>query len=202
MYLSPNHRLRWGMTVPLALAPLVAVVALAVFLAWSGGQFLGQLSLAALVDVAWQSTREVFGLSLLFLGTVASTMLALGLAVPIGLAASLYLALYASPFHRTLADAAIALLGGIPSVVIGLWSMVWIVPLAGHSLATATLVLTLMITPTFTLLSGAALRQVPADLVEAVRALGVNEWGIAWVVLRQARGVAGRRNIGGGTRAR
>ncbi len=187
MYRSPNDILRWGATVPLALLPLVAVLALGVFLAWSGGYFLSHLALPELGTLTWQPLREQFGLTLLLMGTMASTLLALALAVPIGLAAALYLALYASPHHRTLADAAIALLGGIPSVVIGLWSMVWIVPVAGNSLASATLVLALMITPTFALLAGAALRQVPADLVEAVRALGVNEWGTVGVALRQAR---------------
>ena len=74
---------------------------------------------------------------------------------------------------RAAANAAIGLLGGIPSVVIGLWAMTWVVPLFGNSWISASVVLALMIVPTINLLSGAALRLVPADLLEASRALGI-----------------------------
>ncbi|ETX05130.1 PstC family ABC transporter permease [Candidatus Entotheonella palauensis] len=186
MYRAHNDILRWSVVVQLGFLPFLAVLALGGFLAWSGSSLLYHLSLPDLATAVWQPLRQQYGLALLLIGTMTSTVLALLIAIPIGLGAALYLALYANATIRTIADACIALLGGIPSVIIGLWGMIWIVPAAGNSLSAAALVLALMITPTFTLLAGAALRQAPADLVEAVRALGVNEWGTAGVVLRHA----------------
>jgi len=120
----------------------------------------------------------------------------MAMALPVGLAAALYLTLYAGPRVRAVADAMVAVLGSVPSVVLGLWGMTWIVPAVGNSLAAASLVLALMITPTFTLLASAALRQVPADLVEAVRALGVGEDVAAGVVVRHASwGIFGAANL-------
>jgi len=183
----PNDTWRWGMTAQLGLMAPLAIVVLATFLALSGISAVRQIPFTELIATVWLPLRGHFGLVLLFVGTAASTILALGLAIPIGLSAALYLALYATPTVRSLADASIALLGGMPSVVIGLWAMTWIVPMAGNSLLAAVLVLALMITPTFTLLAGASLRQSPADLVEAVQALGVSEWHIVSMVVQHAR---------------
>jgi phosphate transport system permease protein len=163
------------------------VAALAVYLVAGGAGALRQIPLGELASSTWLPLDERFGMLPLALGTLATTVLALAVAIPVGLAAALFLTLHAGPRLRAFADSAVALLGGLPSVVIGLWGLTWIVPLAGNSLASASLVLALAIVPTFTLLSGAALRQVPADLVEAVRALGVGDDVAAVVLLRHAR---------------
>ncbi len=182
----------WNVTTKLGLMPPIAVVGLGGFLIFNGMGVFQEVSLGDFLSLQWQPIRQQFGIPLIVLGTLLSTILALGLAVPIGLSAALYLTLYASPKVRAISDASIALLGGMPSVVIGLWAMVWIVPSVGNSLAAASLTLALMITPTFTLLAGAALRQAPPDLVEATRALGVSEGITAWVLVRHARwGVLG-----------
>lgn len=189
---DPERRAGWAAVGAAGLVPVTAVAAVAVFLVGGGARALGELSPAALAGTAWLPLDGSFGLAPLLLGTLASTLLALALALPVGLAAALYLVLHAGPRVRAAVDAMVAVLNGVPSVVIGLWGMTWIVPLAGNSLAAASLVLALMIAPTLTLLAGAALRQVPADLVEAARALGVGGDLVARVMLRHARrGVLG-----------
>ena len=192
------HLERWGwrLTAGLGLVPPLAVLGLVVFLAMNGAAALGGVRPVELLSMTWLPLGHRFGLLPLFLGTVASTLLGLVLALPIGLAAALYLTLYAGPRMRAVADALVATLGSMPSVVLGLWGMTWIVPQVGNSLAAAALVLALMITPTFTLLAGASLRQVPADLVDAVRALGVGEDVAAGVVVRHAGwGIFGAANL-------
>lgn len=133
----PNDTWRWGVTAQLGLMVPLAILALGTFLALSGISAVRQIPVPELVVTEWLPMRGHFGLVLLFVGTAASTILALTLAIPIGLSAALYLALYATPTVRSLADASIALLGGMPSVVIGLWAMTWIVPVAGNSLFAA-----------------------------------------------------------------
>ena len=90
--------------------------------------------------------------------------------------------------------ALLALLAGMPSVVIGLWGLVSLVPLMaawqppGTHLLTATLVLALMILPTVALTSASALRSLPADWLRGASALGLSRWGtILGVALPGAR---------------
>ncbi len=193
---SSAERLGWGLTAGLGIVPPLAVVALGGYLLATSAAALRTLSPAEMASFTWSPLAGRFGILPLFLGTAASTTLAMALAIPIGLAAALYLTLYAGPRIRPVADSAVALLGSVPSVVVGLWGMTWIVPATGNSLAAAALVLALMITPTFTLLAGAALRQVPAEVPEAVRALGVGEDVAAGVVVRHAGwGIFGAANL-------
>lgn len=181
-----DPRLGWAVTIVLGLLPPLAVALLGLDLLRGAGGALTSIAWSELAATDWAPGDGSFGLAPLVLGTLLSSVLALVLTLPVGLAAALYLVLHARPVMRTLIDSALALLGGMPSVVIGLWGMSWIVPLAGNSLAAAALVLALMIAPTFTLLSGAALRQVPAADVEALRALGIGDDAIAFELLHRA----------------
>ena len=187
MFRCIDDRWGWTLIVGLSVLPLIAVVALGGFLVINCAGALAQLSLHQFTTNTWSPALGHFGLLPLLLGTLAITLLSLVVAIPVGLNTAVYLTLFASPRVRAGAEAAVAVLGGLPSVVIGLWGMTWIVPLFGNSLASGSLVLAMMITPTFTLLATAALRQVPADVVETARSLGVGDGATARVVLRHAR---------------
>jgi len=171
----------------LGLVPVLAILALAIFLFWNAAGASGQIGLRELAATEWSPQQGRYGVALLLTGTLAVTALALFLAVPVALCAAGYLALSAGGKVRAAANAAIGLLGGIPSVVIGLWAMTWVVPVFGNSWISASVALALMIVPTITLLSGAALRLVPADLLEASRALGMSEGIVARVAFHHAR---------------
>lgn len=182
---SPEYG-RWVALGALGTGPLWATLALAVFLGVAGGRALIEQGWS-LGGLRWAPHSGNFGVWSLVAGTTAAASLALALALPVGLAAAVYLALYAGAGVRRVCDAAIGLLGSMPSVVLGLWGMTWVVPHLGNSLASAAIVLAVMITPTFALLAGAALRQVPAKLVETSRALPVGEAAVAGVLLSWAR---------------
>lgn len=187
-----NEPVAWALTGLAGIVPPLTVLALAVFLLLESGKALAGIPAASFFGQTWAPLEGQFGLLPIVAGTFASTALALLIAVPIGLAAALHLSLYANRKFKLIGDTSVALLGGLPSVVIGLWGMNWIVPLAGNSLGAATLVLALMITPTFTLLAGAAIRQVPADVLETVHSLGVSEAVTVRTIVRHARwGIAG-----------
>jgi len=187
----------WACALGLGLVPIFAILGLAIFLFWNAAGASAQIGLPELAATEWSPQQGRYGVVLLLAGTLSVTALALCLAVPVALFAAGYLALYARGKVRAAANAAIGLLGGIPSVVIGLWAMTWIVPLFGNSWISASVVLALMIVPTITLLSGAALRLVPADLLEASRALGMSEGIVARVAFHHARwGILGAVILG------
>jgi len=187
----------WTGTIGLGALPILAIFALAIFLFWNATAAAGQIGLRELATTEWLPQQSRYGVARLLIGTLAVTALALCLAVPVTLFSAGYLSLYARRKVRAAANAVIGLLGGIPSVVIGLWAMTWIVPLFGNSWISASLVLALMIAPTITLLSGAALRLVPADLLEASRALGVDEAIVSRVAFHHARrGILGAVVLG------
>lgn len=190
-------RCYWAGAIGLGVLPVLAIFALAIFLFWNGVGALTEIGLRELATTVWMPRQGRYGVVLLLAGTLVVTLLALGLAVPVALSAAGYLALSAGRRVRSAANVAIGLLGSTPSVVIGLWAMTWIVPRWGNSWMSASLVLALMILPTVTLVSGAALRLVPADLLETSRALGVSE-GIVWrVAFHHARwGILGAVVLG------
>jgi phosphate transport system permease protein len=183
------NRARWCWTGAIGLGALqvLAIFGLVIFLFWNAAGAAAQIGPQELAGPEWLPQQSRYGVTRLLAGTLGVTALSLCLAVPLALSAAGYLSLYAGRKVRAAANAAIGLLGGIPSVVIGLWAMTWIVPHFGNSWISASLVLALMIVPTMTLLSGAALRLVPADLLEASRALGVGEAIVSRVAFHHAR---------------
>jgi len=141
-------------------------------------------------------------------GTLVTTVFAVVLALVISVLAAIFLTEFApAPMRRAL-DPVIRLLAAVPSVVYGLigilaiapWinghlisngrkaSVGYVVQLNGADLATATVILAVMITPIMVALIAAALASVPRSWHEGSVALGVNRWRtIVRVSLRTAR---------------
>ena len=116
--------------------------------------------------------------------TLLSTLGALLLATPLGIASALFTRYYAPPALAAWYRRLIELLAGIPSVVYGLWGLTTLAPLVGQlhppgvSLLTAILVLALMILPTIALTVDSALRAVPVAYHHSAAALGLSRWAI------------------------
>lgn len=147
----------------------------------------------------WRPNRDTYGVLPMIFGTAASSIMALLVALPLGVAVALFLSENFLPeaaryFFRMMLE----MLAATPSVVYGLWGIFTIVPLVhhygnmiarhsgsipflkgpayGNSLLTASLVLALMILPTITSLSRSALAAVPESLREGAYALGATRW--------------------------
>ena len=152
-----------------------------------------------ITGVQWSPNREVFGVLPVLIGTAASSLLALLLALPLGLAIAIFLSEdFLPPPVRQLIRFVIELLAAIPSVVYGLWGIFVVIPLVqtygailaeklgflpffhgpayGNSLLTASLVLALMVLPTITAISRSSLVAVPYTLREGSYALGATRW--------------------------
>lgn len=143
----------------------------------------------------WYPLEGRFGMSPMILSSLAVTVGAITLALPLGLGSAIFLQFYAiSPLARSF-RLLLNLLAGIPSVVFGLWGLTQLVPLItswqppGASLLAAILVLSLMILPTIALTSASALASVPKDLVTGSIALGLRRktWIIS-VLIPAAKG--------------
>ncbi len=73
-----------------------------------------------------------FGIIPLFVGTLLIALIALALAVPIGLMTAIYLSEYASPRFRAIAKPTLEVLAGIPTVVYGFFAALTVAPAIRH----------------------------------------------------------------------
>lgn len=128
-----------------------------------------------------------FGAVPLFAGTLLITLIAMCVAVPIGLLTAVYLNEYSSDRLRAIAKPLLEILAGIPTVVYGFFAAVTVAPLvrsvgealglqvaAGSALA-AGLVMGIMIIPLVSSMSDDAIRSVPRELRDGSQALGATQ---------------------------
>ena len=126
----------------------------------------------------------LMGVMPLLLGTLMVSFFAILFALPLGLAASIYLAEIADERVRRILKPVIELLAGIPSVVYGFFGLVIIVPFVqnafnlpvGETALAGSIVLAIMALPTIITVSEDALRTTPRAMKEASLALGASQW--------------------------
>jgi phosphate transport system permease protein len=129
-------------------------------------------------DQGWYPLEGMFGIAPMIWASLAITLGAILLALPLGLASAIFMQFYAPKSVAKGYRLIINLLAGIPSVIYGLWGLTELVPLLaqfqppGVSLLAAILVLTLMILPTIAMTSSSALAAVPSELLKGALALG------------------------------
>jgi phosphate transport system permease protein len=127
----------------------------------------------------------------LILGTLWVSLGALLLALPLGLAAAVYISEIASDNVRKILKPLIELLAGIPSVVYGFFGLVIIVPLiqqlfnipVGESALAGSIILGIMALPTIITISEDAMRNTPRAMKEASLALGATKWQTIYKVI-------------------
>lgn len=142
----------------------------------------------------WFPTSGLFNLLPMLWATLAASLGALLLALPLGLASAVFSHFYAPRWLVLPLRRVMMLLAGIPSVVYGLWGLTVLVPLIagweppGASLLAAILILALMVLPTVALTSEAALAAVAPANLQGAAALGLSRKGIVLgVALPEAR---------------
>ena len=137
-----------------------------------------------LTGTVWSANIEPhqFGVLALVASTSLVALIALLVAVPLGLLAAIYLAEYASGRVRNVVKPLLETIAGIPTIVLGFFGLTFITPnllkpIFGSSIGTfnglaAGLVVGLLITPLIASLSEDALRAVPRGLREGSLAMG------------------------------
>jgi len=125
-----------------------------------------------------------FGVVPLITATLWTTVLALLIAIPLGLGAAIFLAEYASPRLRKILKPVLEILAGIPTVVYGFFALQFVqatvfrewlqLPTGAFSVLAAGLVMGVMIVPTIASISEDAMSAVPHAMRQGSAALGAN----------------------------
>ena len=172
-----------GIFLLLGLITVGCVLLITVYLIISGIPAIQKIGLVPfLTGKVWSSTsaEPKYGIRPFILTSVYGTAGAIVLGVPIGFLTAVYLSKVAPKKVRTVLEAAVSLLAGIPSVVYGLVGMLVLVPAIrktfhlpdGASLFAAIIVLAVMILPSIIKVSVTALEAVPHEYEDASLALG------------------------------
>jgi phosphate transport system permease protein len=131
---------------------------------------------------SWQPHRYEVGIAPLASATMMSSAIAMLVALPLGLGSAIYLSEYASSNFRQVVKPILEILAGVPTVVYGFFALQFMTPLLQDALgrdtvdifnvASAGLVMGVMILPLVASMSEDALRAVPQTMREASYGLG------------------------------
>jgi phosphate transport system permease protein len=148
-----------------------------------GTQWSPQVAIRA--DQVGQS--GAFGAVPLFVGTFLIMLIAMIVAVPVGLGSAIYLSEYASPRSRAVIKPVLELLAGIPTVVFGFFALLTVAPIiraiggsfgldvSAQSALAAGLVMGIMIIPFISSLSDDVINAVPQALRDGSFAMGATK---------------------------
>ena len=154
----------------------------------------------------WDPVFDNYGALTFLYGTVVTTVLALVIAVPLGLGAAIFLSELAPPKISAGLSFVVDLLAAVPSVIYGLLAIFTLLPLLsttiepflkttlgflplfqgpayGVGFLAAGLVLSIMIVPYIVSVSREVLLSVPSDQREAALGLGATRWETTWKVV-------------------
>ena len=205
-----------------AVAALMVLIVLAMILSLASHSMLSirQFGFGFLTGREWDPVKDKFGALAFVYGTVASSLIALIISVPLSLGIAIYLVEQAPSFLARPVTFLIELLAAIPSVVYGLWGIFvlapflrehvepflarwfgWLPlfqgPITGIGLLTGAVILAIMVTPIISAVVRDVLAAVPNTQREAALALGATKWETIQVVLiNSAPGIAGAVILG------
>ena len=203
----------------------IAVVLLVLLIAWElwrGSQEARHaFGFGFVTSSDWNPVTGVFGALPYIFGTLVTSLVALLLAGPIGIATAIFLIELAPGWLRGPVGFLVEMLAAIPSVIYGLWALFVLVPIVrtdiepflgnhfgfvpifegpkyGVGLLSASLVLTIMILPTITAITQAVLLAVPKTQQQGAYGLGATRWEVvSGVTLPYARsGIIGALILG------
>lgn len=202
-------------------AILVVATALCIMLAGKAEPAFSAFGFGFITSDKWDPVNQIFGALPTIVGTIASAVIALCIAVPVAIGAAIFLSELAPSWMRTPASYLIETLAAIPSVIFGLWALFILVPIIrdpleiflvdkfswipifdgpqfGVGLLAAGIILAIMILPIITAVSRDIMLAVPNSQREAMLALGATEWEtISKAVLPYARsGIIGAVILG------
>ncbi|MBW4576313.1 MAG: phosphate ABC transporter permease subunit PstC [Aphanothece sp. CMT-3BRIN-NPC111] len=190
-----------------------STVALLLWLSWvifqEARPAIAHFGLKFLWDHNWNVGELSFGALPYIYGTLVSSVIALFIAVPIGLAVALIASENFLPvWVRSLLAFVVEIIAAIPSVIIGLWGIYVMIPLLqpvqlwlykhlgwiplfstepyGAGMLAAGAILTIMILPTVAAISREVLLAIPKELRSASMSLGATRWETIFKVLLPA----------------
>ena len=169
---------------------ILTTIGIVVVLLFEAAQFFAFVNtIDFLTGTVWSASILPFrfGVIPLVVSTLEVALLALALAVPLGLLAAVYLSEYASSRARTVIKPIIEVLAGIPTIVLGFFALNFITPellkpllpsIGTFNMLSAGIVVGLLITPLIASLSEDALRAVPRGLREGAYAMAATKFEV------------------------
>ena len=146
-----------------------------------------------LTDTKWAPlyAEKHFGILPLITGTLLTTLIAIAVALPIGLTIAIYLNEYAPKNFSKTIKPLLEILAAVPTVVYGYFALIVVTPflqklipsLAGFNALSPGIVMGVMIIPFVSSLSEDALRAVPQSLREAAYGMGSTRFQTSFKVL-------------------
>lgn len=188
----------------LGIGVILLTIALVILIrAWPAVTTFG---LGFITNNTWNPVKDDFGALAIIVGTLVNSLLALLIAIPLGLGTAVFLSEDFIPLNvRTVLVFMVELLAAIPSVVYGLWGIFIIIPLikplgmwlneyfgwlpffstkpVGPGMLPASLVLAIMILPIITAIARDSLAALPPELRQASLGLGATRWETIFRVL-------------------
>lgn len=164
-----------------------------------------EMGLEFFTSSSWNPVTDRFSAGAAIFGTVVTSVIALMIAVPVGLGIAIFLTELCTPRLRRPIAIAIELLAGIPSIIYGIWGLFFFAPFLqqhvqpylisvfediplfstlfagppyGIGVLTAGLVLAIMVLPFITSISRDVFDTVPPVLKEAAYGMGCTTWEV------------------------
>jgi phosphate transport system permease protein len=200
-----NDAIFHALTRASALLVLAVLFGVIVALIHGAAPALGTFGFEFLFDQSWNPVKERFGAAAPIYGTLVTSIIAMLIAVPVGLGIAIFLTEICPMSLRRPIGIAIELLAGIPSIIYGVWGLfvfapflqgtlqpalisvfgsvpflsdVFAGPPYGVGTLTASLILAIMVLPFITSISRDVFSTVPPVLKEAAYGIGCTTWEV------------------------
>jgi len=186
------------------------LAAILVSLAIGGSASIREFGFAFLWTEEWDPVQEKFGALVPIVGTLVTSAIALGIAIPVSFGIAIFLTELSPVWLRRPLGTAIEMLAAIPSIIYGMWGLFIFAPLfqshvqpflqqtigkipglgllvsgppIGIGMLAAGIILAVMVIPFITAVMRDVFELVPAMLKESSYALGSTTWEVVWRVV-------------------
>ena len=182
---------------------LIAATILYVLIRQSWPFLMGNNLSQLLTGDRWDPDKNQYGALVVVFGTVVTSLIAMLIAVPLGVGSAAFLSEIAPAWLRRICGFLLELLAAIPSIVYGFWAKTFLAKFgllpvynalglenssSGQGILAAGIVLAIMILPYITAVSFDVCQAVPRSQREAALSVGATRWQTIWrVVLPYAR---------------
>ncbi len=174
-----------------ALISVTIVMGIFISLLFGSWQSINKFGLSFIWSDVWNPAANKFGALPFIIGTLSTSFLALLISLPFAFASAIYLSLYLkSGWLSGLLKFSVELLAGIPSIIYGFWGLFVLVPIVrsieiklgfipyGVGVASASIILAIMIIPYASSMASEVIKLVPQDLKEAGFAMGATKFEV------------------------
>ncbi len=193
-----------------ALLTLLMLVGIMISLTYGAWPAIHRFGFGFLVSGDWNPPMEQFGALIPIYGTLATSLVALVIAVPVSFGIAMFLTELAPTWLRRPLGVAVELLAGIPSIVYGMWGLLVFAPVfsqyvqpvlastlgkvpllgtlfsgpaMGIGILSAGIILAIMIIPFVASVMRDVFEITPSILKESSYALGATTWEVVWNIV-------------------